>query len=55
MSNQTCWYCNEDRGPMVFCREFDTYVHLACVRQAAKDPNDQESQIIADEVLGDER
>jgi hypothetical protein len=55
MNTQACWYCNEDRGPLVFCTEFDTYVHVACVKQAAKDANDQEAQIIANEILGDER
>lgn len=50
-----CWYCNEDRGPMVYCKEFDTFVHEACVKQAAKDKNDLEAQLIANEVLGEKK
>lgn len=50
-----CWYCCDDnRLDLVFCHEFDTFVHLNCVREAVSaDPNDQEAQIIAAEVLSD--
>lgn len=47
-----CWYCCCDDGELVFCNEFDAFVHVACVREAAKDANDREAQIIADEILG---
>jgi hypothetical protein len=40
---------------MVFCTEFDTYVHEACVKQAAKDKDDLEAQLIANEVLGEKK
>jgi len=55
VTNENCWYCNEDRGIMVFCTEFDTYVHEACVKQAAKDKDDLEAQLIANEVLGEKK
>jgi hypothetical protein len=51
-TSECCWYCNKDDGEMKFCWEFDTFVHVACVQQAAKNKDDREAQIIADEILG---
>ena len=48
----SCWYCKKFDGEMKFCWEFDTFVHVACVQQAAKNKEDREAQIIADEILG---
>lgn len=45
-----CWYCERASGELYFCTEFDTYVHIDCVKKALRDdPTDQEAQIIADE------
>ena len=27
-----CWYCGEDTGELHFCHEFDTFIHLSCIR-----------------------
>lgn len=32
-----CWYCHTDYPPLVFCREFDTYIHKDCAREAYLD------------------
>lgn len=43
-----CWYCNDDAPQgLVFDTEFDTFVHLSCLNEAVKDPNDEEAQIMA--------
>lgn len=34
-----CWFCYTVSGDMAFDYEFDTYVHLECVRKALEDPN----------------
>ena len=47
-----CWYCCGNDGELLFCTEFDTYVHRSCVEHAAKNKDDAEAQIIADEILG---
>ena len=46
-----CWYCHTAAGEMLFSTEFDTYVHEACLRQAAADPTDREAAIMARELL----
>lgn len=36
-----CWFCyTEDEGEWLFDREFDTYVHKACLVQALKEEPD---------------
>ncbi len=50
-----CWYCHRKTDGTVFSTEFDTYVHLDCLRAAFKaDPNDSEAQIMGRELLSDE-
>jgi hypothetical protein len=47
-----CWYCHTIEGDdIMFCCEFDTYVHKHCIENAAKDLDDEEAQIIARELL----
>lgn len=46
-----CWYCKKDHGLMEYSQEFDTYLHLSCLRSAASDPHDTEARIIAREIL----
>lgn len=42
-----CWYCGEDEGEMVLSAEFDTYLHIDCLKDALyADPGDQEAQIL---------
>jgi len=31
-----CWYCDDDEGPMYFCWEFDTNLHLECLKKELK-------------------
>jgi hypothetical protein len=47
-----CWYCNRKDDDLVFCREFDTWVHRMCALRASRDLEDQEAQIINAEVNG---
>jgi len=43
-----CWFCHHDtQQGMVFDFEFDTWVHLSCLNEAVKNPNDEEAQIMA--------
>lgn len=47
-----CWYCRRVDEGLVFCCEFDTYVHPHCARLARdENPDDREAAIIAAEVL----
>jgi hypothetical protein len=27
-----CWYCHTDAPPLVFCWEFDTFIHIDCIK-----------------------
>ena len=54
-----CWYCHEDdeKEPLEFCHEFDTYVHKSCIRKRGKEViekvlDDSEYMLIALEVIG---
>ena len=40
-----CWFCFKDHNPMVLDFEFDTNVHLDCLREALKNPEDEEAKI----------
>ncbi len=45
-----CWFCCEDEEneELIFCHEFDTYVHMGCLlRQCQEDPDDPEVKIMA--------
>lgn len=43
-----CWFCERDNGEMAFDAEFDTWVHLDCIRNAIeKDANNVEAQIMS--------
>jgi len=46
-----CWYCyNKDNlNDMEFSFEWDTNVHLECLKEALQDPNNEEAKIIARE------
>lgn len=46
-----CWYCHGAPGDdLVFSWEFDTFVHLTCIRaRVAEDPSDDEAAIFARE------
>lgn len=46
-----CWYCKDDSGEMAFSCEFDTFVHMSCLIEAAKCKEDQEAQIMARELI----
>lgn len=49
-----CWYCHKDNGDLVFCFEFDTYIHLECIDKRGEEIKrnneyDPEWEIIAQE------
>ena len=45
-----CWYCFQKDDDLLFSWEFDTFVHLECIRHAAKkNPQDREAQIFLSE------
>lgn len=46
-----CWFCVTDNdGDWAFSIEFDTWLHLSCLRKAlAEDPDNCEAQIMAEE------
>lgn len=47
-----CWYCHTKDDNLVFCWEFDTYIHEACAKRAiTDDPEDREAQIICRELF----
>jgi hypothetical protein len=40
-----CWFCWTDVGNMVFDMEWDTYVHIECIRKVLrKDPEHPEAR-----------
>ena len=50
-----CWYCHKQDDVMVFSGEFDTYLHIKCLKAALRaNPQDQEAQIMASELLSEE-
>lgn len=53
--NGGCWYCGEDTGELLFCSEFDTYLHLECLRKQVNlfDIDDIETRIIAREFANE--
>jgi len=53
--NMGCWYCYGICGELAFSCEFDTYVHLKCLKKvlALNDPNNREAQIMGRELLGE--
>lgn len=44
-----CWFCEKKSEDMLFCDEFDTYVHDECVREKLKE-GDFEAKIMAIEL-----
>jgi len=45
-----CWYCG-GTDDLTFSWEWDTYVHIDCVRRALQEnPDDGEAKIFADEL-----
>lgn len=60
-SQDGCWYCydneNTEANPLYFCCEFDTFVHLNCIKRELLtkkelDLEDRELDIIANEFKG---
>ena len=51
VDNDPCWYCYSPPGDdLVFSWEFDTAVHLSCIRdRVTSDPTDREAHILARE------
>jgi hypothetical protein len=42
-----CWYCHKKDEFLIFSREFDTYLHIKCLKKAlADDPRDREAKIM---------
>ena len=41
-----CWFCGRDTGELHFDEEFDTYVHLDCIRKALAE-GDEEAKLMA--------
>jgi len=31
-----CWYCHTDNQPLAFCCEFDTFIHIDCIKKEIK-------------------
>lgn len=50
-ANDPCWYCHCPPGDdLVFSWEFDTFVHLGCIRdRLSSDPTDREAAILGRE------
>jgi hypothetical protein len=51
MNINGCWYCGTDDESLVFCSEFDCWVHIDCLHEARKDENDMEAKIMARELF----
>ena len=51
MSQNRCWFCNQEGSSMYFSIEFDAYFHMSCLLKALSDTNfhNEEAQIIAEE------
>lgn len=46
--NGGCWFCHDDAPQgLVFDGEFDTFVHISCLKEAIKNSNDEEAQIMS--------
>ena len=42
-----CWFCWHDTGILVFDWEFDTFVHIECIKKKLEeDPNDFEASLM---------
>ena len=42
-----CWFCWSDHGSMVLDYEFDTFVHIDCIKKALEqDSNHPEAQFM---------
>ena len=53
-----CWFCYEDDGDdLVFDSEFDTYVHLSCIRKQLQNKlnNDTSEADVMKYLLNDEK
>jgi hypothetical protein len=43
-----CWYCHTSDDTLVYDSEFDTMVHIECIKEALRmDPNDQEAKFLS--------
>lgn len=50
-NNGGCWYCYNVDDSLSFSCEFDTFVHIECLKEMAKNPEDREAQIMAAELI----
>ena len=53
-----CWFCRRDDGELGYDEEFDTFVHIHCIRNALKDAQQlrepiQEAELMAYLLAGD--
>lgn len=51
-SDGGCWYCHVDDDKLTFCYEFDTFIHVSCIKRqlaCAEGKPDRELEIIARE------
>ena len=49
-----CWYCYKNTPQLVFCNQFDTYIHIQCIMERKKElersgESDPEFKLIAEE------
>lgn len=52
--NGGCWYCGIKDDKLTFCREFDTFIHVKCIKERIRqcyeeNIEDEECEIIAAE------
>ena len=45
-----CWYCGDNEGDMVLSAQFDTFLHIECLKAAIlAEPGDLEAEILREE------
>lgn len=40
-----CWYCHKDDQPLYFCMEFDTYIHIECIKKCIESQTDYDPEL----------
>ena len=49
-----CWYCHQVDDELTFSAEFDTFVHVGCIKETHfADPEDREAAIMWRELGSD--
>ncbi len=50
-----CWFCKQDdeKEPLAYDGEFDTYVHLSCIKKALEEPRNPEAEIMSYLLAGE--